>query len=66
MSDFSRTVENEADLSSLAALVKLLRYATGHRKKILLAICCSIINKIFDVMPEILIGIAIDLSLIHI
>lgn len=60
MSDFSRTVENEADLSSLAALVKLLRYATGHRKKILLAICCSIINKIFDVMPEILIGIAID------
>jgi len=60
LSDFSRTVENEADLSSLAALVKLLRYATGHRKKILLAICCSIINKIFDVMPEILIGIAID------
>lgn len=48
------------NLSSFSALLKLLRYAKGHRRKILLAISCSIINKIFDVMPEILIGIAID------
>ena len=46
--------------SSLAALVSLLRYAKGHRRHILLATTCSIINRVFDVMPEILIGIAID------
>ncbi len=49
-----------ASLSSIGALVKLLRYAKGHRKKIVLAIVCSVINKAFDIMPEILIGIAID------
>ena len=47
-------------LSSLAALLKLLRYARGYRRRIILAVSCSIINKVFDVMPEILIGIAID------
>ncbi len=47
-------------LSSFAALLKLLRYARGYRRKILLATSCSVINKVFDVMPEILIGIAID------
>ena len=47
-------------LSSIGALLKLLRYAKGHRKKIALAIVCSIVNKAFDIMPEILIGIAID------
>lgn len=60
MSDRSPVAENKAELSSLSALTKLLRYARGHRKKIVLAISCSIINKVFDVMPEILIGIAID------
>ena len=47
-------------LSSFAALLKLLRYATGYRTRIVKAVCCSIINKVFDVMPEILIGIALD------
>ncbi|OED38637.1 ABC transporter [Chromatiales bacterium (ex Bugula neritina AB1)] len=46
--------------SSFAALVNLLRYAKGHRRRIVLACSCSVINKVFDVMPEILIGIAID------
>ena len=46
--------------SSLAALVSLLRYAKGHRRHIMLAATCSVINRVFDVMPEILIGIAID------
>ena len=61
MSSTSATLSvNPEPLSSLAALLKLLRYASGHRTRILLAVCCSVINKIFDVMPEILIGIAID------
>ena len=47
-------------LSSFGALLKLLRYARGHRRRIILAVTCSIINKAFDIMPEILIGIAID------
>jgi len=46
--------------SSFAALLRLLRYARGFRPRILLATACSILNKLFDVMPEILIGIAID------
>ena len=46
--------------SSFAALLRLLRYATGFRRRITLATVCSILNKLFDVMPEILIGIAID------
>jgi ATP-binding cassette subfamily B protein len=45
---------------SLRALLSLLRYAKKHRPRILLAALCSVINKVFDVMPEILIGIAID------
>lgn len=46
--------------SSFSALLNLLRYAKGHRRHIALACSCSTINKVFDVMPEILIGIAID------
>lgn len=45
---------------SLAALRELIAYASGHRRRIWLAGSCSVINKVFDVMPEILIGIAID------
>ncbi len=46
--------------SSFKALLNLIRYARGHRKQILLASLCSVLNRFFDVMPEILIGIAID------
>ncbi|MEL7450721.1 MAG: ABC transporter, partial [Pseudomonadota bacterium] len=46
--------------SSFAALVALLRYARGYRTRILLASGASVLNKLFDVMPEILIGVAID------
>ena len=46
--------------TSFAALRRLLRYAVGFRRRIILASICSVANKIFDVMPEILIGIAID------
>ena len=46
--------------SSFAALARLLRYARGYRWQIITATTCSIINKLFDIAPEILIGVAID------
>lgn len=46
--------------SSFRALARLLRYAAGYRRRIVAATACSIINKLFDIAPEILIGIAID------
>jgi ATP-binding cassette subfamily B protein len=41
-------------------LRRLLAYASGHRRTVLLASLCSILNKIFDIAPEILIGMAVD------
>lgn len=46
--------------SSFHALARLLRYARGYRRRIAAATACSVINKLFDIAPEILIGIAID------
>ncbi|WP_085917261.1 ABC transporter ATP-binding protein [Halomonas sp. CSM-2] len=40
--------------------MRLLRYAKGYRRRIIAATVCSIINKLFDIAPEILIGVAID------
>ena len=40
--------------------MRLLRYARSFRNRIRLASLCSVLNKLFDVMPEILIGMAID------
>ncbi|MCK0162837.1 ABC transporter ATP-binding protein [Marinobacter sp. S6332] len=46
--------------SSFAAFARLLRYARGYRRQIIAATTCSIVNKLFDIAPEILIGIALD------
>nr|WP_298410636.1 ABC transporter ATP-binding protein [uncultured Halomonas sp.] len=46
--------------TSFQALGRLLRYARGYRRRIIAATTCSIINKLFDIAPEILIGVAID------
>ena len=46
--------------SSFAALGRLLTYARGYRARIVSATLCSIANKLFDIAPEILIGVAID------
>ncbi|RCV93239.1 ABC transporter ATP-binding protein [Vreelandella rituensis] len=58
------TIIKESVVSSSAhsfqALVRLLRYAKGYRRRITAATLCSIINKLFDIAPEILIGVAID------
>ncbi|UXI69752.1 ABC transporter ATP-binding protein [Tahibacter amnicola] len=46
--------------SSFAALWQLIRYARPYRARLIAASLCSVANKLFDVAPEILIGIAID------
>ena len=46
--------------TSFDALKRLLSYTRSYRPRVILATICSVLNKLFDVMPEILIGIAID------
>ncbi len=46
--------------SSASVLKRLVLYARGQRRQIWLASVCSVLNKLFDIMPEILIGMAID------
>ena len=46
--------------ASFQALARLLRYAKAHHGTIWLAGLCSVMNKLMDIMPEILIGMAID------
>ena len=41
-------------------LLRLWRYASGHRQRILLATSCSVLNKFFDLAPPVLIGMAVD------
>ncbi len=41
-------------------LFRLLRYARTHRRQIILATIFSILNKIFDIAPPFLIGMAVD------
>lgn len=41
-------------------MLRLLRYARGYRRRVWAASACSVINKLFDIAPEILIGVAID------
>lgn len=51
---------HHSNTNSFAALGRLLRYARGYRRQITTATLCSVINKLFDIAPEILIGVAID------
>jgi ATP-binding cassette subfamily B protein len=41
-------------------LVRLWRHARGHRRTVVAAIGFSVLNKLADVMPELLIGAAVD------
>lgn len=41
-------------------LIRLWRYARNHRPAIIAATLCSILNKIFDLAPPVLIGAAVD------
>jgi ATP-binding cassette subfamily B protein len=41
-------------------LRRLFNYARQYRSQVALATCYSVLNKLFDVLPEILIGVAVD------
>lgn len=41
-------------------LRRLFRYSRAHRQQVWAAIACSILNKIFDLAPPVLIGMAVD------
>jgi len=41
-------------------LARLLRYARGHRPAVVRATAFSVLNKLFDLAPPILIGLAVD------
>lgn len=51
---------NDASRTAGDSLRRLLKYAAGHRRTVLLATLCSALNKLFDIAPEILIGVAVD------
>ncbi|NNF15995.1 MAG: ABC transporter ATP-binding protein [Gammaproteobacteria bacterium] len=46
--------------SSFRAVRDLYKYAEKYRQRIVAASVCSIVNKFLDILPEVLIGIAID------
>ncbi|CAN5692450.1 ABC transporter ATP-binding protein [soil metagenome] len=41
-------------------LLRLIRYAAAYRKRVWLAAICSVLNKVFDLAPPALIGVAVD------
>jgi ATP-binding cassette subfamily B protein len=42
------------------ALQRLLRTLRPHRRLMWLATACSVLNKLFDLAPPVLIGLAVD------
>ena len=58
-----RPVSSPIDAAAAEAthpLRRLIRYARPHRRTTLAASACSILNKLFDLAPEALIGVAVD------
>lgn len=43
-----------------SGLARLMRQLRPHRRRVVLASLCSILNKIFDLAPPVLIGLAVD------
>ena len=41
-------------------LQRLLRYSRKYRREVWLASSCSVLNKLFDLAPPVLIGLAVD------
>lgn len=41
-------------------LIKLIRYSKRYNFDIIFAIIYSLLNKLFDIFPEVLIGVAVD------
>ena len=49
------------NISSYSSFNRFLKYARPWKGRIILSSLYSILNKLFDIAPEILIGIAVDL-----
>ena len=47
--------------SSITSFKRLMRYAKPWRCQVIRASIYSIVNKLFDIAPEILLGVAVDL-----
>jgi ATP-binding cassette subfamily B protein len=47
-------------MTRTAGLSRLLRRLRPHRRQVILAACCSMINKLLDLAPPVLIGLAVD------
>ena len=48
-------------MTTIHPLKKLLTYATKYRRDLRMATIYSVLNKFFDVLPEVLIGVAVDI-----
>jgi hypothetical protein len=48
-------------MPAIHPLKKLLHYASAYKTDLRLATLYSILNKFFDVLPEVLIGVAVDI-----
>ena len=46
-------------------LMRLLRHLAPQRRLVLAAVICSLLNKLFDLAPPILIGLAVDVVLLN-
>ncbi|MEM9070373.1 MAG: ABC transporter ATP-binding protein [Myxococcota bacterium] len=42
-------------------LARLLTYAKGYRRRVRVAVACSVLNQLFDLAPPFLIGMAVDI-----
>ena len=47
--------------SPASPLARLIRYSRPYRPQVWMAIACSILNKLFDLAPPLLIGVAVDI-----
>ncbi|MEM7350836.1 MAG: ABC transporter ATP-binding protein [Acidobacteriota bacterium] len=47
--------------TSTQPLLRLWRYAVNHQRRMVQATTCSVLNKIFDLAPPVLIGAAVDI-----
>ncbi len=45
----------------MASLKRLLNYASAYRADMVIAALYSVLNKVFDIVPEVLIGVAVDI-----
>lgn len=57
----SKAIHSSSLKSQIAhPLIRLLRYGRTYRSQFWLATLCSVLNKLFDLAPPVLIGVAVD------